>query len=276
MKAFLDCLACTVNQGLRTARYSSDDPAVQERVLRAMLAELAEADFTLTPVELGNLAQCIAARETSVFDPYRAARRCANEEALQLYPRLKAIVRAAPQPLLTAAKIAIVGNIIDLGAYGEHYDVEGALARLLDLPFARNDFPRFEAALRGARRILYLADNAGEIVFDRVLMEELGPAEVTVAVKSEPFINDAQLADAQQVGLTERTRVIEIPVYPGTTHEFVAAWQSADVIISKGHANYESYDETPGPRFFLLLAKCDFVAQATGVTQGEMVLLAGE
>jgi uncharacterized protein with ATP-grasp and redox domains len=215
MKAFLDCLACTVNQGLRAARYSTPEAALQQRALRAILAELAQADLALTPVELGNLAQQAVARETGVTDPYRDARARSNEEALRLYPRLKALVRESPEPLLTAAKIAVIGNIIDLGAYGDHYDLDATLQELLASPFGRDDYPAFREAVSRARRVLYLADNAGEIVFDRVLLEELPKAELTVAVKSEPFINDAQLDDARQAGLTAIARVIETPIFPG-------------------------------------------------------------
>ena len=273
MKAFLDCVACTLGQALRTVRHCTNDPSVQRRVMHALLAELAETDLTLTPVELGHIAQRIVASETGVGDPYREARRRSNAEALALYPRLKAIVRSSEEPLQTAAKIAIVGNIIDLGAYGDDYDVEGTLAQLLQSPFGRDDFAPFREAVAHARTVLYLADNAGEIVFDRVLIEELSGKEITVAVKSQPFINDAMLPDAKQVGLADIARVIEVPIYPGTTEEFAATWEAADVIVSKGHANYESYDEASGPLFFLLLAKCDFVARSAGVSRGEMVLL---
>jgi uncharacterized protein with ATP-grasp and redox domains len=242
--------------------------------MQALLAELSATDLTLTPVELGHIAQQIVARETGIADPYREARTRSNADALALYPRLKQSVRSSEEPLQTAARIAIVGNIIDLGAYGDGYDVEATLAQLLRSPFGRDDFARFRAAVERAETVLYLADNAGEIVFDRVLIEELSGKQTTVAVKGQPFINDAMLPDAQQVGLTDIARVIEVPIYPGTTEQLTAAWEAADVIISKGHANYESYDEAEGPLFFLLLAKCDFVAKSAGVSKGEMVLLA--
>lgn len=273
MRAFLDCVACTLGQALRTARHVTDDPNVHRRAMQALLAELSTTDLALTPVELGHIAQQVIARETGIADPYRDVRTRSNAEALALYPRLKEIVRSCGESLLTAAKIAIVGNVIDLGAYGDDYDVESTLTRLLRRPFARDGFAQFREALARARSVLYLADNAGEIVFDRVLIEELPGKQVIVVVKGEPFINDAMLPDAQQVGLTDIARVIEAPIYPGSTQELAAAWRAADVIISKGHANYESYNEAEGPLFFLLLAKCEFVARSAGVSKGEMVLL---
>ena len=274
MEAFLDCIACTVTQGLRTARYSSDDPEVQERVMRGILAEFAGADLALTPVELGHIALKVAARETGVADPYRDVRIRSNADALRLYPRLKDIVRASDGPLQTATRIAIAGNIIDFGAVGEDFDVEATVERVLKRPFARDDFGRFAEAVNGAESVLYLADNAGEIVFDRVLMEEMPGRRLTVAVKAEPFINDAMLADAQQVGLGEVAAIIEAPIYPGSNEALARAWREADLIISKGQANYEAYNEAEGPLFFLVLAKCDFVGLSVGVAKGEMMLLA--
>ncbi len=274
MKAFLECVACTINQGLRTARYSTADPEAQARVMRAMLAELAATDLSLTPVELGHLAQKVAARETGCADPYRQVRQRSNVDALRLYPQLRGIVRASQDPLQTAVKIAIAGNIIDLGAVGEDFDVATTIDRVLGRPFARDDFARFSQAVDQAASILYLADNAGEIVFDRVLMEELPGRRLTVAVKAEPFINDAMLADAEQVGLGEIAEVIEAPVYPASNPSLARPWREADVIVSKGQANYEAYNEAEGPLFFLVLAKCDFVGLSVGVAKGEMMLLA--
>jgi len=273
MRAFLECITCTLGQGLRTVRHVTDDPQVHRRVMQALLAELTEADLAVTPAQFSHIAQRVVVRETGIEDPYRKARTRANAEALALYPRLKEIVRSSAEPLLTAAKIAIAGNIIDLGATGEAFDVEATLAQFLQRPFARDDFLQFREAVERARTVLYLADNAGEIVFDRVLMEELPGKAITVAVKGRPFINDAMLPDARQVGLTDLARVIEVPLFPDTTQELTAAWQTADVIISKGQANYESYDEAEGPLFFLLLTKCDFVGSSAGVGKGEMMLL---
>ncbi|MGQ9732466.1 MAG: damage-control phosphatase ARMT1 family protein [Candidatus Zipacnadales bacterium] len=273
MRAFLDCTACTVKQALRAARYSTDDVALQSRALRAAMVALAESDLSVTPAELAYIALRAIARETGCADPYAAVRRQSNAMALQLYPRLKELVESSLDRLRTATKIAIAGNVIDFGAVGANFNVEKTLECLLCSPFARDDFDRFTVALREALRVLYLADNAGEIVFDRVLMEELERKDLTVAVKSEPFINDAMLADAESTGIGEVARLIEVPIYPRTNKEFEQAWEKADLVIAKGHANYESYTEREGPTFFLLIAKCEFVAQDAGVRKGEMVLL---
>ena len=273
MKMHLDCVPCIVSQALRIARLATRDPQAHRQVLEGVLRELDGMDVGITPFELGQVPQRVVGQVTGDADPYAAIRRESNAQAMELYPEMKRIVREAADPLLAAAKVAVAGNIIDFGVADEGFDVEGTLERVLAAPFARDDFAQFSAALDDAETVLYLADNAGEIVFDRVLMEELPVERITCAVKSVPFINDAMLADAREVGIEEVAEVIEIPLFPSRNEALEQEWSKADMIISKGQANYESYSEAEGPLFFLLIAKCDFTAADTGVQKGEAVLL---
>lgn len=274
MRAFLDCMPCIIRQGLQSARLTSADESQQRQVMQKLLAELSQADPSATPVALGLIAQSVAEEVTGCRDAYAGVREQCNRDALRLYPRLKEIVESADDRLLTAAKLAIAGNIIDFGALGEDFDIEGTISRVLASPPSVDDYPKFVERVREASRVLYLADNAGEIVFDRVLVEELSRKQVTVAVRSRPYINDAILADAETVGLTDVARVIGAPIHPETSPELKEAWRAADLIVAKGQANYESYSEAEGPIFFLLIAKCDFVASDIGVNKGDIILKA--
>ncbi len=278
MRTYLECIPCVMTQGLNAARLATPDEKVHEQVLRALSAELAEADWSGTPMALGRIAQRLVEELTGRQDPYLSVRERCNAEALALYPRLKQLVRHADDPLLTAVKIAVAGNIIDFGVASHEFDVEDTLQEVLSSPFAVDDYEPFVRQLSGGRTVLYLADNAGEIVFDRILIEQMKDiqdVDVTVAVKNEPFINDAVLTDARASGLNEAAQVIEVPLYPETSEQMRQAWESADVIIAKGQANYEAYSEMDGPLFFLLLAKCDVLAKHIGVGKGDMVLLDG-
>jgi uncharacterized protein with ATP-grasp and redox domains len=274
MKAFLDCLPCIVRQGLQTARLASSNPDHHQRVLQRLLAELSIADLSATPIELGQMAQSTVREVTGCVDPYAELRRRSNQEALQLYPRLKAIVARAEDKLLAAAKLAIAGNIIDFGALGDDFDVEATIDRVLSSPISIDDYPAFARRVEGASTVLYLADNAGEIVFDRVLIEEMPGKKLIVAVRAAPFINDAIRADAGMVGLAERAEIIEAPIGLTRSERLDAAWGAADLIVSKGQANYEAYSEADGPIFFLLLAKCDFIARDIGCEKGDIILKA--
>jgi len=281
VKTRLECLPCLARQALESARIATDDSEVQGRIVRTVLSKLSQAELDATPFELldatpfelGGMVQRTVRTLTGIGDPYLSIKQQSNRYALQKYPEMKELVASAEAPLAVATKIAITGNIIDFGV-PDRLDIEEPLNRIMHTPFAVDDFDLFAERIAAADRILYLGDNAGEIVFDRVLIEEFSASEVIVTVKDEPFINDAMMADAQAAGLDESVRILPIPIYPETTDEFEMAWSTADLIIAKGQANYEAYSEVSGPLFYLLVAKCKAVADELGVSIGDLILKA--
>ena len=192
-------------------------------------------------------------------------------------------MRRASDPLFAAVKVALAGNVIDLGL-GIPYDLAHELTELKTRRLAKNDYAEFQRRLKKTRRILYIGDNAGEIVFDRVLVEELkrtGSYEITFVVKSGPIINDALMADARAAGLAELVPVIEsgnrrigVDLATAST-EMKRAFREADLIISKGQGNFESLNGTDKRIFFILKAKCECVADELGVKLGDWILLQG-
>jgi len=273
VKTRLECLPCLARQALASARIATDDPEAQGKIVRAVLGKLSQVELDATPFELGGVVQRTVRDLTGVDDPYLDIKQQSNTFALQKYPEMKDLVAGAEAPLAVATKIAITGNIIDFGV-PERLDIEEPLKRIMHTPFAVDDFELFAERIAAADSILYLGDNAGEIVFDRILIEQLLPTNVTLTVKDEPFINDAMMADAQAAGLDESVRILPVPIYPETTEELQIAWSTADLIIAKGQANYEAYSEASGPLFYLLVAKCDIVAEELGVSIGDLVLKA--
>jgi len=209
-------------------------------------------------------------------DPYRNAKAEATDHALSLYPRLKQRINMANNPLETAIRIAIAGNIIDLGVADE-YDLEASIERVLAIEPAINDIEPLREAIAGADSILYLADNAGETVLDRLLIEQLDKP-VTYAVKSGPAVNDATVADALAAGLD---RCCEIVPYGGATlgtlldqatPELHQQFDTAPLIIAKGMANYESLCGSRSGLFFLLQTKCAVVADHLGVKEKSIII----
>ena len=273
MKTKLECLPCFARQALASARIATDSIELQGRIIQAVFGKLSQATLDATPMELGAIVQRTVRDFTGVDDPYLDIKHQSNTFALQKYPEMKELVASSDAPLTVATKIAITGNIIDFGI-PERLDIEEPLKRIMRIPFAVDDFELFADRVSEADSILYLGDNAGEIVFDRVLIEQLSASEVTVTVKDEPFINDAMMADAQAAGFDESIRILPVPLYPETTEEFELAWSAADLIIAKGQANYEAYSQASGPLFYLLVAKCDMVARELGVSIGDLVLKA--
>ena len=197
---------------------------------------------------------------------------------LELLPSLEAIVRRSKDPLKAAIHLAAAGNVIDLGI-GHEFDLKKDIALLMKQPFAIDDYPDFRREIGPGRTLLYLGDNCGEIVFDRVLIEYLLAmgVRVTFVVKSGPIINDATRADAEFCGLTQLCPVIEtgsddIGVgWRNISSVFRRHVKAADIILGKGHGNFETCHGRPGNYYFLLKAKCDMVANELGVVTGNTV-----
>lgn len=280
MKARVGCIPCFVKQGLSAARLSTQDPAAQQRVLDEVLRRIQGLSLESSPALLSQIVYAAVREMTGVADPFAEAKRRTNRLALELLPELRRRIAASPDPLHAAIKVALVGNVVDLGIGGHVFDLERDIARGLDADLAVDDYPAFLAALKG--RLLYVCDNSGEIAFDRLLIERLGAhCEVTASVKSRPIINDATMEDAEEVGLPAVARVIEtgsddIGVnWERASREFTEAFRAADLVLAKGQGNFETLDETPGEIFFLLKAKCPEVAAELGVGEGAQVFLRG-
>ena len=182
-----------------------------------------------------------------------------------------------------AVRFAIAGNIIDFGVHSEIDDavIRDTLDRAVEAHISDHSLCEFKSAVELAADILYLGDNAGEIVFDRLLIEQLPCEKVTYAVRGKPIINDATFVDAQFAGITELVEVIDNGSdAPGTllddcSQEFRARFEEADLILSKGQGNYESLSDGTGNIVFLLMAKCPVIARDIGYDVGSFVLKSG-
>jgi len=282
MKISLDCIPCFVRQALDAARLASPDPGIHERILREVLLWAGEMDMDQTAPVMGQRIHRRLREIVGSEDPYRLTKDRQNRMALRLFHELKGRVAAAADPLMTAARLAIAGNVIDLGVKGgvKDSEVHASVAEALEDSFD-GDHEGFRRAVGDARRILYLADNAGEIAFDRLLIEELSPERVTVAVRGAPVINDATRADALAVGLEEIVEIIDNGSdAPGTVlhdcHEtFRRRFAEADLILAKGQGNFETLSDEGHNIFFLFRAKCPVIAAHAGIPLGTHALIPG-
>jgi uncharacterized protein with ATP-grasp and redox domains len=280
MKTFLDCVPCFVRQALDAARMISTDPAVHEQILREVLGWASRLDLNQPPPVLGQRIHRRLREITGVTDPYRAAKERLNRMAKGLLDELKAEIESAQDPLAIAVRLAIAGNVIDMGLNGNvtESDVRRSVHQALTAPFA-GELDDLRRSVAEARSILYLADNAGEIAFDRLLIEQLPAQRVTLAVRGAPVINDATRADAQAVGLDQIVEVIDNGSdAPGTvltdcSEEFRRRFAKADLILAKGQGNFETLSDEPDNIFFLFQAKCPTVAAHIGLPIGTHVLM---
>lgn len=288
MKTYLDCFPCFMRQALEAARMATDDPAVQREVLDRTAALLPTVPLETTPVSIGQLVHRVVREVTGNPDPYKAVKKESNDLGLRLYPGLKARVERSEDPLLAALEIAGAGNVIDFGAElavspdrSIERIVNDSLNQALRESLDRAAYDALRDRLAGVEEILYLGDNAGEIVCDRILIEELVRLgkRVTFAVRGSPIINDATLDDARYVGLDEVAALITNgsdavgTTLSDSSPEFREVFRTAELIISKGQGNFEGLSDVPGPIFFLFKVKCRVVARETGAGMGTLLLM---
>jgi len=285
MKVHLDCIPCSQRQALQAARFITDDILLHEGILRKTIDRLWWMKWTATPTEMAYTVHRIIWEVTGAQDPYRYIKKMYNDIALGLYPEMKKMVEKSNDPLLKAVRLAIADNIIAFKVISE-FDIEETIIQVFERDFAINDFQKLLKSLERANTLTYLADNAGEIVFDRLLPETiLGMYkidEILFAVKGTPIINDATIEDAEDVGLNKLSGMgfVKIGVeVQGTgmkrnSKEFLNILDSMDVVIAKGHDNYGALSEHCGI-FFLLMATCSVIAEELGVDIGDLVLKEG-
>ena len=276
MKTYLDCLPCFMSQALRAARIATKDEKKIKELLDKVGCMIKDIPMDNTPPETGDLIYQKVREITGVEDPYKKIKESNINEALALYPKLKQVVNNSDNRLLTAIRIAVAGNVIDLGVDKE-FNILEDVEKILVQKFAIFDFEEFKSQLEKAESILYLGDNAGESVFDKILIEELNKP-VTYVVRDVPVINDVTVEDAISSGLDEVAEIISSgSSAPGTilnlcSDAFLEMFNKADMIISKGQGNYEGLSNVDRSVFFLLKAKCYVIANNLKVKENDIVL----
>ena len=211
-------------------------------------------------------------------DPYQVAKKQSNDLVLGLYPELKETVFQSGNQFETALRLAIAGNIIDFGI-GNHFDLQATIDKVLNSDFAIDDSHQLKQALSKAKTALYLGDNCGELVFDKLFIETIMHPNLIYAVRGAPVINDATLDDAKYVGMDIVAEVIsngyDAPstILENCSSEFLEVYNRADVIISKGQGNLEGLlGKTTKDVYFLLMVKCEVIADVLGVRKGDFVV----
>jgi uncharacterized protein with ATP-grasp and redox domains len=274
MKTYLDCLPCFLDQALRAGRIATNDEI--KRILDEVGMMLRDIPLESTPPETGRLIYQKIREITGTFDPYKEIKRESTRRALRLYPSLKKRVEKSNDKLLTAIRVAIAGNVIDFGA-NRSFNVEQEIREVIKKEFAILDYDKFKADLREAKEVLYVADNAGECVVDRVLIEELKKPVIYV-VRDVPVINDATYEDAVHAGMDQVATILSSGTdAPGTiletcSEEFKRIYNNSKFVISKGQGNYEALSNENRPIFFLLKTKCDVIANHLGVHKDDIIL----
>ncbi len=270
MKTYLDCYACFVRQALEATHMVGLEEARQEEIVKKVLKALIDINPASTPPEIGGLIHRLVREHAGDDDPYLAAKEESTREALALYPAMKQLLETSENPVETAVRLSIAGNIIDFAIVERPDDLWQTVERVLDQDFAHDDVQELEQACSQAEWVLFLADNAGETVFDQLLIEQID-VPVYYAVKGQAIINDATYQDAVDAGVDHVAEIISNGSdMPGTilstcSPDFQERFRQAEVIIAKGQANYETLSEKGDRIFFLLQTKCPVIARDVGV-----------
>ena len=265
-----------MQQTLRAARISTNDETKIKKLLDEVGMMLKDIPMENTPPETGEIIYKKIAEITGNDDPYKKIKEQNIEEGLKLYPKLKEIVKNSNDRLLTAVRLAIAGNVIDLGMDKE-FNIVKDVKKILKQDFAIFDYEQFKRHLDLHDEILYIGDNAGEAVFDKILIEEL-PHFVTYVVREIPIINDVTIEEAKYIGIDKLAKIISSgTTAPGTilrlcNDNFIKKFNNANMVISKGQGNYEGLSDVNRSVFFLLKAKCPIIARHIGVKENDIVL----
>jgi damage-control phosphatase, subfamily I len=279
MRAHPPCIPCFVDLTLETARNLGLDEGTTRSLLNRTLDILRALDWSQPPPLTGRAVHRVLAEFAGTADPFLDAKIADTEAALAMLPGVEARVAAAAHPFTEALRFSLAGNIIDAGV-GPGWDPDeagGFEDRLPELPDP-GPVRELERRIAEAGTVLFLADNAGEIVLDRPLLDLIGPDRLTVAVRGGPILNDATLDDALRSGLVERYRVVTNGSdVPGTwleecSPEFVARFEDADLVVAKGQGNFETLHEVDRPMTFLFLVKCSALSRVLGLPLGTPVV----
>jgi len=282
MKITPECLVCFTRQARETAERATPDYDLRSQVMRRVSALVKSASPSMCPPEFAERVYDVVAEVTGNLDPFVEEKRLANGLAIGLEPRFRELLSSVSDPVRAAIQFSIAGNSMDLGVVREYGDV-GALAEaLLTRPLGIDDYQSFREELSRADHVLIVGDNNGEIVFDRLLIEEmrkLRPCRYTYVVRGRPVINDVTHEDARSVGIDCVADIVENGCgAPGLLlsscpADLLSTFQAADMVIAKGQGNYESLSDAPRDVFFLLMVKCDVVARDINAPVGAAVVM---
>ena len=283
MKISYECGPCFLRQAKEALDLSTDDEALKMEIMGDIFKFLSRNfESGTNSNSTGSAMHKMIIERTGCRDPYYNEKIQGNEIALRYLPEVEKILRD-DDSLENHVKISIIGNILDFGAFTLDDDIESVIRQSLKKDLVIKDVEEFENALKTNDKVLYLVDNTGEIVFDKLLLNKIKDydLDITIAVKSQPILNDATKKEALEAGLDEFGEIVEIGcgtvgyVDSEISDEFREIFNSHKFIISKGMGNYEGLTEIDlqdKDVFFLLCAKCNTISKDIGVNLHDMLL----
>ncbi len=271
MKIYPECYNCFITQAIRTSRIHTNDNNKVLEVVQSVVRILTNINHQLPPPVISENVYKTIRTVLGIDDPYKEIKKKYNDIAMNYEHFARVRIKASKDPIFCALKLSLAGNIIDFGGEMDTFSVEETINDTIHNGFYKNDTDLFKYDLKNAGSLILIADNSGEIVFDKILIEtikNLYPTlETYVFVRGGAIINDALLEDAIYVGLDKIAKIISAPrAIPGFWPKYCNAeckkvWEKADIVISKGQGNFETLSEIGDKRvYFLFIVKCRVVA----------------
>ena len=286
MKISKECYLCIFNQIYNLTDRLNLDEKASSIVIREGARRLSKYDLNYEPPIIASDVYGSISEIVKKEDLFEEAKKEAIKEALKFKPILKKRLSKSKDKLFDACRVAVAGNVIDLGV-NQEYDLEKEIKRIFEVNFFRNDYNKFRKKVLNAKNICFLADNSGENIFDEILIEvikEFNPnVEIFYLVRGKPIINDVTIKDLKGLEIFNLAEVIDTGVdTPGfclnrANGKSKDIFYKADVVISKGMGNFEClFNECRREVFYLFKVKCDVVARASNSSKGEYMLFKGE
>jgi len=285
LKTDIDCFSCFVSALTRLIKTCTDDHNKRLELEREILKRLAHSDVDRNPVILSQPIIRFVCRSCNVEDPYFHLKKERNRSAWEILPTVEEMIQRGEDLLLESAKAAAAGNVLDIIAVGNDALLQSSMEHIFETGFARDSYPEFIEKLDASETILYIGDNSGEIVFDRLFIMELVKMgkKIIFCVRGAPAMDDALAEDFHEARLDEFAELIDT----GTSHlglvlaeassEAREAFKNCDIVISKGMGNLETLSHLMDEKiFFLLRAKCLRVAHSIGLKKDEFCFLRGD
>ncbi|UTF51367.1 ARMT1-like domain-containing protein [Desulfomicrobium sp. ZS1] len=284
MRTSLDCLPCIVRQAVDASRMVMADEPTVLKIMKIVFERLACLNLSATPPEIVREVHAVIRRELHDVDPFLSIKKKSTQRALDIAGSAKVAIESAGNPFAAAVAFSIAGNILDFGMRSEWNEalIAESFSKALEcsLKFDDTALARFHDEIATADMVLVLGDNAGEAVFDRLLIEHFPRRKkVFYAVKSSPVINDATREDAVEASIAEVAEIIANGAdIPGTmlgecSEEFLRIFHTADVVISKGQGNFETLNEAKRKIWFLFQVKCPVIAKHYAYSVGDWMIL---
>ncbi|MBN2525231.1 MAG: DUF89 family protein [Deltaproteobacteria bacterium] len=283
MKTNVDCIPCFTRHALEAARTVGLDEARTVLLMNDVLKMLQSLNWSEPPPVMARDIHRLIKKRIENPDPFEQHKRQSTKDALKHLPKIRDCVAKSDNPFATAVRFAIAGNAIDLGAKTAHeINISHIFQTALDTPVDESAIGHLEQRVQNAQRILFLADNAGEIVFDIPLLDLIGKQKLTVAVRGDAVINDATMDDAERAGIKGQFNTVSNGSdTPGTwlsdcSIDFKRIFKHSDLIIAKGQGNYETLNDASQNIFFLFKAKCKVICADAGVPLNSFAIILSE